>query len=102
MTSPISTVTPLSVPAWSAPTIADGAGSVGASGFQELFTQSWQDVKSVNATAQQSIESNLIGDDLSMVETFTAVRDADLALRLMLQIRNKLVDAYQELQNLRF
>jgi len=37
-----------------------------------------------------------------MVETFTALREADLSLRLMIQIRNKLVDAYQELQQLRF
>jgi flagellar hook-basal body complex protein FliE len=29
------------------------------------------------------------------------VRESDLALRLMIQIRNKLLDAYQEIQNLR-
>jgi flagellar hook-basal body complex protein FliE len=32
---------------------------------------------------------------------FTAVKKADLAFRTMLQIRNKLLDAYNELKNVR-
>ncbi|MCR4416010.1 MAG: flagellar hook-basal body complex protein FliE, partial [Thermoguttaceae bacterium] len=31
----------------------------------------------------------------------TAVQKADLAFKMMLQIRNKLVQAYQEVQNIR-
>jgi|GEM_PF-2277070 len=70
--------------------------------FQELLAQSWEQTQGLNTQATSSIESSLIGDDLSMVESFTAIREADIALRLTMQIRNKLVDAYQELQQLRF
>jgi flagellar hook-basal body complex protein FliE len=73
-----------------------------ATGFAELLQQSLEQVQGMNAEAQSAVQQSLIGDDLSMIETFTAVREADLAVRLMLQIRNKLVDAYQELQQLRF
>jgi flagellar hook-basal body complex protein FliE len=71
-------------------------------GFADLLQQSFREVENLNASANDSVQRSLIGDDLGMVETFTAVREADLALRLMLQIRNKLVDAYQEVQQMRF
>ncbi|MBC7351112.1 MAG: flagellar hook-basal body complex protein FliE, partial [Thermogutta sp.] len=31
----------------------------------------------------------------------TAVQKADIAFKLMMQIRNKLIQAYQEIQNIR-
>lgn len=73
-----------------------------ATSFQELLTQSWEQTQGLNVQATTSVENGLISDDLSMVESFTAIREADIALRLMMQIRNKLLDAYQELQQLRF
>ncbi|MBI1345890.1 flagellar hook-basal body complex protein FliE [bacterium] len=76
--------------------------SAPATSFSELLSASWEQTQALNAQATNSIENSLIGEDLSMVESFTAVREADIALRMMMQIRNKLVDAYQELQQLRF
>jgi flagellar hook-basal body complex protein FliE len=71
-------------------------------GFGELLQQTVAEVDRLNAAANSTIQRGLLGDDLPLVETFTAVREADLALRLLLQVRNKLVDAYQELQQMRF
>ena len=34
-------------------------------------------------------------------EVLTAVQKADIAFRMMMQIRNKMVQAYQEVQNIR-
>ncbi len=94
----IQTLTPVH---W--PTPAAGVGqSQGTQGFQELLSRSWQDTHKLTSSAEATIESGLVNEDLSMVETFTAMREADVALRLMLQVRNKLVDAYQELQQIRF
>jgi flagellar hook-basal body complex protein FliE len=90
------------LPALNWPAAQAPAATDAAAGFQELLSQSWTGTVKQNADAQQMIESSLAGDDLAMVETFTALREADLSLRLMMQIRNKLVDAYQELQQLRF
>ncbi len=101
MTAPIGLMNSMTPMSW--PTLAEGVqGSGGASGFGELLTRSLQDTQALSAKAGKAIEGSLVSEDLSMVETFTAMREADVALRLMLQIRNKLVDAYQELQQLRF
>lgn len=77
------------------------AGTPPAGNFQEALLQSWQQMQGVQGDAQQAVQAALGSDDPSLVETFTAVRESDLALRLMIQIRNKLLDAYQEIQNLR-
>jgi flagellar hook-basal body complex protein FliE len=34
-------------------------------------------------------------------EVLTAVQKADIAFKLMIQMRNKIVEAYQEVQNIR-
>jgi flagellar hook-basal body complex protein FliE len=78
------------------------ASTPATTSFRELLERSLGDVAALQTESQTAVQDSLIGEDLSMVETFTALREADLALKLMVQIRNKLVDAYQELQNLRF
>lgn len=70
-------------------------------GFQDALLQALGQAQGLTGHAQATVEHSLVGNDLTMVESFTAVREADLALRLMIQIRNKLLDAYQEIQQLR-
>ena len=72
-----------------------------APGFQDALWQALSQANSINSNAQQTVEQSLVGEDFTMIESFTAVREADLALRMMIQIRNKLLDAYQEIQQLR-
>jgi flagellar hook-basal body complex protein FliE len=99
--NPLINTTGLTPLAW--PTAAPRADvAAGSTGFAELLQQTWQDTQSLTGKSGAAVESSLISDDLSMVETFTAMREADIALRLMMQIRNKLVDAYQEVQQMRF
>lgn len=73
-----------------------------ATGFGDLLSKTWDETQALTSQSRSTIETSLISEDLSMVETFTTMREADIALRLMLQVRNKLVDAYQELQQMRF
>jgi flagellar hook-basal body complex protein FliE len=51
--------------------------------------------------ANRAVEALAAGEEVSPAEVLIAVQKADLAFRLMMQIRNKLVQAYQELQNIR-
>ena len=51
--------------------------------------------------ANSAIETMAVGGDVNPAEVLTAVQKADLAFRLTMQIRNKLVAAYQEVQNIR-
>jgi len=70
--------------------------------FQDALVKGLSDLKTMNEQTTQSIGQSLTSGDLAMVETFTTVREADLAFRLTMQIRNKLVDAWQQLQNMSY
>jgi flagellar hook-basal body complex protein FliE len=41
------------------------------------------------------------GGDVNAAEVLTTLQKADMSFKLMMQIRNKLVQAYQEVNNIR-
>jgi flagellar hook-basal body complex protein FliE len=51
--------------------------------------------------ADQAVEKLATGGDVNPAEVLTAVQKADIAFRMMMQMRNKIVSAYQEVQNIR-
>ena len=51
--------------------------------------------------ADHAVEQIATGGDVSPVEVLTAVQKADLAFHLMMQVRNKLVQAFEDVQNIR-
>ena len=61
-------------------------------------------VDSVNHSqhdAQSQVHEMLTGGDVSQVEVLTAVQKADMAFRLLVQVRNKLMAAYEEINAIR-
>ncbi len=68
--------------------------------FKDLLLESIQDVNSMQQEAQQAVEALMTGEPVSPAEVLTAVQKADLAFRMMLQIRNKIVQAYNEVKNI--
>jgi flagellar hook-basal body complex protein FliE len=73
----------------------------GALSFQDVLLQSLEQVNSLDRESQSAVAAGLTGGDLTQAEIFTAMKKADLAFRTMLQIRNKLVEAYNEVKNMR-
>ena len=51
--------------------------------------------------ADTAVEQLATGGDVSPAEVLTAVQKADMAFKMMLQVRNKLVQAYEEVQAIR-
>ena len=51
--------------------------------------------------ANQAVEAFATGGDVNPAEVLTAVQKADMAFRMMMQVRNKLVQAYQDVQDIR-
>jgi flagellar hook-basal body complex protein FliE len=98
MTAPLSGIgTRLPLPAPSAtPSAAAGQPS-----FKDFLLNSMQEVNSMQQDANHAVEALATGGDVNPAEVLTAVQKADLAFRMMMQIRNKLVEAYQEVQNVR-
>jgi len=101
-----------SVPNWSHVTVrpelplsgssaSSNAATAGGVSFQDLLFRSLEQVNQLDQQAQHAIESGLTTGDLTQAEIMTAVKKADLAYRTMMQVRNKVLDAYQEVQQMR-
>jgi flagellar hook-basal body complex protein FliE len=81
--------------------IAGGAAPVeGGQSFKDFLVQSIQDVNSMQAAADKAVEKLATGGDVNPAEVLTAVQKADIAFQMMVQVRNKLVDAFTEIKNL--
>lgn len=69
--------------------------------FQQLLVNLLGNTAELQNQSQQAIESQMLGGDITQVEVLSAVKKADLALRLMMQVRNKVLEAYNEVQQIR-
>jgi flagellar hook-basal body complex protein FliE len=69
--------------------------------FKNLLIDSINDVNALQQDADRAVEGLFTGEDVNAAEVLTAVQKADLAFRMMMQIRNKLVAAYDEVKNIR-
>ncbi len=81
--------------------LAGPAAAEGASSFKDALLSSIEEVNSMQQQADQAVERLATGEDVSPAEVLTAVQKADIAFRMMMQMRNKLVQAYQEVQSIR-
>lgn len=69
--------------------------------FKDYLLSSIEQVNSMQQAADQAVEELAVGGEVNSAEVLTAVQKADIAFRMMIQIRNKIVQAYQEVQNMR-
>ena len=86
------------------------SGSQGAAGlsgtppgtgdFANLLVDQVKQVNSMQTDAAGQVHSLLTGGDVNEAEVLTSVQKADLAFRMLLQIRNKLIEAYREVQQI--
>ena len=72
-----------------------GAETEGPS-FADTLAQSLDKVNTLQKDADVAIQDFVAGDTRNIHETMIAVGKADLAFRLTMQVRNKIVEAYQE------
>ncbi|MCA9773124.1 MAG: flagellar hook-basal body complex protein FliE [Myxococcales bacterium] len=73
---------------------AEAAGK-GAS-FADTLKASMDEVNGLQHDADRAIEALVKGEDTSLHETMLAVEKADLSFKVMMQVRNKLLEAYRE------
>ncbi len=77
-----------------------GSDSVKGPSFEDILKQSLQEVNDLQHDAEGKIKGLYSGEIKDLHQVMVAVEDADVAFRLMMQIRNKLVDSYQELMRM--
>lgn len=72
----------------------------GTSDFGTVLRQSLSEVNQLQAQADEAVEALATGKGISLHETMIALEKADLSFRLMMEVRNKIVSAYQEVLNM--
>jgi len=74
---------------------------VGGPSFKDILTDSIRQVNTMQLEADRAVETMFSGGDVNPAEVLTAVQKADLAFRLTMQMRNKLMEVYQEIRDIR-
>lgn len=69
--------------------------------FTQTLREQLEQVNRVQTDAERQVESLLTGESQDITGVFTAARTAQVAFSLLMEIRNKLVDAYVELRQMR-
>ncbi len=69
--------------------------------FKEFLLDALDHVNAMQHDADHAVEQLSTGADVNAAEVLTAVQKADLSFRMMMQIRNKLMQAYQEIKEIR-
>ena len=96
MTNPIGSLS--SIPALQPARTIEPAGKPGA--FQSVLEGTLGAIESVNHEATGAIEKFLTGENEELHTTALAVQKAELTFDLGLQVRNKVVSAYQEIMRM--
>jgi flagellar hook-basal body complex protein FliE len=86
----------------SAATPATSSSPQGDGGFFSSLTNAIEQVEQVHTDAQQQISDLLQGNRQDVHNVMIAVEKADVAFQLMMQVRSKIVNAYQEISRLQF
>ena len=79
----------------------EAAGAPQELDFGSMLGQGVAEVNSLQNQATQSVHEMLTGGDVQPAEVFSSVQKADMAFRMLLQVRNKLMQAYEEVNAIR-
>jgi flagellar hook-basal body complex protein FliE len=101
MVDPISADSSLTIGPLRPATSRLGGRAAGEADFATQLRQQLEEVSRVQAEADEGIQNLLTGASDNITEVLTAARKAEVAFSLLMEIRNKLVDAYIELRQLR-
>jgi flagellar hook-basal body complex protein FliE len=89
-----------------APAVSPGSAAAGPApaigkDFKSVLLDSLNEVNRLQSEADQQVQRLLTGQTENVTEVLAAVNKAGIAFDLLMQIRNKLTDAYQEIQQMR-
>lgn len=64
--------------------------------FSQFMENAINKVNESQVNANSAIEGLIKGEDVTMHEVMLAVQESQMSMQLMLEVRNKLYEAYQE------
>ena len=72
----------------------------GGKAFQDVFASAIKSVEASGQNASASVDRFLSGEGEELHTTILATQRAELSFELFLQVRNKVVNAYQEIMRM--
>ena len=81
--------------------VSAGAGQDDA-GFGGVLKTALNQVSSMQNDASQQVNNVMGGGNADMGKVMISVEKADVAFQLMMQVRNKIVGAYQDIEKMQF
>lgn len=68
--------------------------------FIDSLKESLSKVNHLQKTASDSVTALSVGQDQELHQTMIAVEKADISFQLMMQVRNKILSAYEEISRM--
>lgn len=68
--------------------------------FSKMLMESMEKVNDLQKQADKAIDELVVGDSKDVVQTMIAMEKADVSFRLMMQVRNKILQAYEEVMRM--
>lgn len=82
-----------------APT-SPGAPATGGPGFKEALIDSLKETNDLQNQAQKAMEGLASGKSNNLHETMIAIQKAEVSFKMLTQVRNKIMNAYQEIMRM--
>ncbi len=77
-----------------------GAAPVAAPGFQDVLKGAISEVNRLQGESDKAMQGVHAGGSKNLHEVMVSMEKADISMRLMVSMRNKVVDAYQEIMRM--
>ncbi len=69
--------------------------------FKSVLLDSLQEVNRLQKEADAGVQKLVTGESDNVAEVFAAVNKAGIAFDMLMEVRNKLTDAYRDIQQMR-
>jgi flagellar hook-basal body complex protein FliE len=79
-----------------------GSSSAPDAGFRDVLHSAIDDIHELEGQAQEKVAGVIAGNGGDVHSALIAVEKADLSFQLMMQVRNKIVSAYEEISRMQF
>jgi flagellar hook-basal body complex protein FliE len=80
---------------------ANPAQGADGESFKNVLLDSLNEVNRLQKEAADGVEKLMTGQTDNMAEVFSTVKKSEVAFSMLMEMRNKLVEAYREIQQMR-
>jgi flagellar hook-basal body complex protein FliE len=100
MSAPLSSISPGAIPSLDPGALAGGGSKAGTGAFQSALGDAFSNVEHFRENSQQTIDNFLSGGNQELHQVALASQQSELAFEMFVQVRNKVISAYQEIMRM--